>query len=797
MNLEKNRVKISYNPYQKQITYQWLGSNGEWEDVPSESPLSEDRYQNTTLQNSAVEIIDIIDKTYNTGTAGLDIIFEGTGSDYEDLHNIIQCYFGDKNIQCIPSGLVLISADEALTQIKKIFAKVEATFEKYPNEALMNEIGRFRDTVKTTVSICVMGLYSAGKSAFINALIGEEIMPSASDPTTAKTYRVSSSEQSKIHFQYNGKDINLLFSGNKYAPQVAAQLNDNELLTSIKQAIESSGSDLQSVHMYRALQVINEFEGKTARPNVISDVIDVEVPFIHSSLALDEFDYVIYDTPGSNSASNKRHMEILQEALKGQTNGLPIFLTTPDTMDSKDNNEIIDIIDQMAGALDRTNTMVIVNRADEKDSETLESKKKACEKLRISQWKSNRIFFMSAIMALGSKKQNPEQGASWCDRQYFKVYKKEIDSFTDPQDEFYLPLYRFNQLAPNRYDAICKLAENTPTEQKLAHTSGIAGIEDEINCFARKYSLYNKCKQAQEYLQNAINMAEEQRKVHEQELKKLQQNLEAQMSEKEQQLVDRLRESTNTFMSDISKQYTDELNTVQAKKIREIQDGCANHIRELWVQCRKTVKGDEKRLQKMEEQVKQHFSNTLTPVLNRICTDSEKFWTNAEQAYKESCVRVVNEDSHLSRVEKDWLNQFIRDSEPIEIEGLTDYFDESEMAKKKRFLFFKIGEKFSEKACVEAFKKNTEQTASYWIQERIQDLHIASFENWEKQFVLALQNRLFEFNPALRDLVKARKKCTDELKVIEKQRERMMNADSALTDLFDSYGTHGGTGVAI
>ena len=41
-----------------------------------------------------------------------------------------------------------------------------------------------------TVPICVLGTYSAGKSTFINALIGQELLPgSAETPVTTKSIR--------------------------------------------------------------------------------------------------------------------------------------------------------------------------------------------------------------------------------------------------------------------------------------------------------------------------------------------------------------------------------------------------------------------------------------------------------------------------------------------------------------------------------------------------------------------------------------------------------------------------------
>ena len=47
----------------------------------------------------------------------------------------------------------------------------------------LNKVSQALDDV---IPLCVFGNYSAGKSTFINALIGVELLPSGGDPVTAK-----------------------------------------------------------------------------------------------------------------------------------------------------------------------------------------------------------------------------------------------------------------------------------------------------------------------------------------------------------------------------------------------------------------------------------------------------------------------------------------------------------------------------------------------------------------------------------------------------------------------------------
>ena len=54
---------------------------------------------------------------------------------------------------------------------------------------------------------------------------------------------------------------------------------------------------------------------------------------------------------------------VLKEAMANMTNGLPIFLSTPDALDSTDNENLYHIIRDME-ELDSRFTMIVVNKAD-------------------------------------------------------------------------------------------------------------------------------------------------------------------------------------------------------------------------------------------------------------------------------------------------------------------------------------------------------------------------------------------------------------------------------------------------
>ena len=86
----------------------------------------------------------------------------------------------------------LENARDVLPEINRIFRNLEPLIIKNigeSNKEIEAQLKRFSDASGDTVPICVLGTYSAGKSTFINALIGQELLPSAETPVTAKSIK--------------------------------------------------------------------------------------------------------------------------------------------------------------------------------------------------------------------------------------------------------------------------------------------------------------------------------------------------------------------------------------------------------------------------------------------------------------------------------------------------------------------------------------------------------------------------------------------------------------------------------
>lgn len=101
----------------------------------------------------------------------------------------------------------------------------------------LNKVSQALDDV---IPLCVFGNYSAGKSTFINALIGVELLPSGGDPVTAKIYEIRNSEffdQAKISFEFHGERIEISIEGKEF--RVLKGDSETDIVKSIKEEIDN------------------------------------------------------------------------------------------------------------------------------------------------------------------------------------------------------------------------------------------------------------------------------------------------------------------------------------------------------------------------------------------------------------------------------------------------------------------------------------------------------------------------------------------------------------------------------
>lgn len=206
------KVKIISDPYKREISY-WVfneQTNG-WDninDCDKDSKLREKNDERFFLPFKVKDIVDTIISEYQVGTEKVTIEFQGTSDEYDEVRKICDEDDVRDKVQVERSKIYLANARVILEDhTKEIFDTVEPLIRKIVKDDanITRGLDKVSEALKDIIPICIFGNYSAGKSTFINALIGYEILPSGGDPVTAKIFEIKKSSQedrAKVKFEY-------------------------------------------------------------------------------------------------------------------------------------------------------------------------------------------------------------------------------------------------------------------------------------------------------------------------------------------------------------------------------------------------------------------------------------------------------------------------------------------------------------------------------------------------------------------------------------------------------------------
>lgn len=218
-----SRIKIISNPYKKEIQFQKYNINDEmWIDINIESnpnsKLLKSEISSGFFPFKAKKIVEILLEEYESDNELLELVFEGSLDEFAELSDVCSCELYKDKITIEQSPISLANARDILPEVKRLFQEMSPLIvQSVSQEKIQRDLRRFSDASSDVVPICVLGNYSAGKSTFINALIGCEILPSGTEPVTAKVYKITRSKYSdraNIKFSISDFEISILFTEN-------------------------------------------------------------------------------------------------------------------------------------------------------------------------------------------------------------------------------------------------------------------------------------------------------------------------------------------------------------------------------------------------------------------------------------------------------------------------------------------------------------------------------------------------------------------------------------------------------
>lgn len=805
---DKNYFIIRCNPYTQTIEYEYFNSEtGEFCNPDDSSDLAKDEFRKSVLWNKGYEIVSYINEKYNNGNAGMEIIFEGTEENYEFLKELIDKYFSDnanKKIAVVKSEISLRSPEDVREIINGVFNNLKPLFSEYSDPYISNSLDRYTEAIKTTIPICVVGTYSAGKSAFINSLLGVELLPSASDPTTAKIYKISYGEKYKIKFSditYGLPiDITLTFIDDTYKADSTAE---SSILTELEAITDYTTIEER---MYHALCIINSHE-----PSLdISDLIEITMPIESSVLRFDKYDFVFYDTPGSNSKSNKEHLTILKDSLNEQTNGLPVFVTTSDSMDSGDTSILTKTLSELGEALDKRNLIVVCNKSDAESIDELKRKKQRYKKLAISKLDPAGIYFVSSPMGLGFKKllsgntiigkfKMPNgksieiEMPSFIDSSYRGTFEARIGEFNSDDDP--KSLYRYNIvsiIASEKYNA-----EDVQADYYGYRNSGIHAVEYAINEFAEKYALYNKCNNATRFLKMALERLGEKISNENSNQENISRELSSNLSEEQKNLINTLtetaekqKEADRTLFQEksvsIMQASIEELERTIADELLKLEKSLLSDPRKKGIFRRVTVYHI--RFEDMKNSFKELLKEKVSNYWKKQTANAKMFWSEHLEALKARLIKIIVSSDKITDQQKSiiqaWIEEIsssftystdfaISDDIFFEQDTVLFFFKKDTYTYKKEEAAQMFIEKYKDATRLANLKLRDETTLSY----------INIIKEIENQFTVLIN----EHNPSVIKLSMELCESKKRLKTLKKQKSKF---DKALTTIKDVASYH-------
>lgn len=518
-----DKLQIVYHPAKKEIKFRKYNPRTGVE-VPIK--LLIEKYTNGEkgkfiLQDHGNSFFYDIAKTFDCQEV-VDTELITTKEDYEDFLQMLEEY--NKNRKNENAPVINATLLSELPDMKETFAIVEKhgkesaslLKEKIPefkkinsnNQTVQRTVTDIENTISSEiksieeqveelsnndVALCFAGVYSAGKSTLVNAILGYAILPEAIKSETAKMFKIrtpKNDENIRIAFTLDDFDSQIVWNKDTQVLEWVTGPSENTTKAEIQEVINKNKAKKQHEQICEVLRKLNLLS------NVDSE-IDILFPV---PLDDDNVQFTIYDTPGSDSNVDK-HQLILQEALNDQKKSILILVAAPDKIEGEGNNALLTYIkdaekkEDNKTCIDIGRSLFVINKietiletSDRESLKTCELKNKDDEDFSI-QLCDKKLLFVSSKYAYKAKairsKLIPEDA-------YFKA-NKEI--FFNNETGMY---YRLNHCGTSEFatknlieranNEFEKANKNNDDIQKYIVSSGLFSIEQEIKNYGVKYA---------------------------------------------------------------------------------------------------------------------------------------------------------------------------------------------------------------------------------------------------------------------------------------------------------------------
>lgn len=631
-----HEIFIKYNPYKVETE---ISVNGVL--VKDSSNLN---YGAHRLQ----EWVDVLPKhlVKECRDSSFSITFQGTNLDYEDLESSIT--IANKSGIVVEDGQPPVSVQISCThipakevkdkeqQIEELFRDIQAgPYEEFRQKDMVQA---FTLAQTSEFPINIIATMSAGKSTLINSLLGQALMPVASEPCTATITEIKDYDESAFYAE----------------------------------AFDVNGNQVES----HACLTLDDMKSMNNNPDISHIVIRGNIPFVSA----EDVRLVLVDTPGPNNARNIEHQRATMRALSDSSKTLVLYVMNAGSLGINDEDVLLSAVAQsmaVSGRQSRDRFMFVVNKLDTfktNEDNVVSSIQRVKEYLESKGIKDPNIFPASALTALSIRTLLKDVDLSTVvadelDDATYDAYGavRKMNNSTEKHLEKYAPLTSSARGEVNSVLFSAKESGDKKTEA-LVH-SGIIPIEAAIRTYVEKYAKTAKIKGIYDTFASKIQSQQSfertKKEIFENEEKRA--KVQAEIESIKAKLAD--GKSAQEFKAKIDAISYDTVVKKELQALRvEYQTECEKSIADVTVTSKISVEEAESKAKALKKKMDTIIAKAHVAIEERVFSNLEQVSLSLLTQYKDRIKSLEDEYDGASEIKIDPLSLLQGD-----IDALLDY----------------------------------------------------------------------------------------------------------------------------
>lgn len=789
--MSKNVLQMRYHAAKKEVSFKRF-QDGEEIAIKAGGALS--KYVNMkgkfVLQDFGNTFFMDIAKVFD-GIKNVEIDAIMTRLDYEDLEQMIENYNQNPKSECtfLPTLLAeLPDMKKTYEEVKKFGEKavgilgghrsklfdlpldnenVKKSVESFAKQ-IDSEIKSIKEKINSLsdnrVSLCFTGVYSAGKSALINALLGYKILPEDIKSETAKMFRIYSpvaGEKVKIIFDICNVYTTLAWTDKERGFEFRKGPSENVtrkeiqlLLNDIKKQGKRQDEQIKCI-----LDKLNVYE-------MVSSEIRIEFPV---PLDRDTVQFAIYDTPGTDS-NYAAHQHVLTEALENQTQSILIFVAKPDGLEGSGNNALLNYLKEAENknsktSIDISRSLFVINKVDGQTAdarktlqhEEIKDQKDGKFTIRLE---DKKLFFTSALYgyvakAIKNGTASPQDQALIIAGKAILAADGNPMSYCFRENRCASSEFATNTMVKKCEDALATAISDSNDADIVSICSGLYALETEIIQYGEKYAAAVKAFAIIDSVDKALakltNQACSLKDSNQEEIAGIERSIEELRNTINDSIENEYQTRTTSKEKAIPEETREKLKidrkTLNSSLIGNTETYLNDTLKgAFWGIGKVKFKESDK------TKIKDGISGIISEFTNHFMTEREALLTAERDAFMEAVKKAINENGNISDAAKKFF-QDIPKPDVTRSRGITNLegIYNSNKRTEKVFFFFEK-ERLDKKSFVADVKESLQTIATDMANEYAKDYQKAletilmaiksNFEENLAQYSLHMKNMI-------------------------------------------------------